>query len=250
MGTAPAFIYEKEDKSIISLPGVPREMEYLTQNVVIPYLREHYHLKEIIKASVLHTASIGESRVDELVGDLEVIANPTVGLLAHPGQVDIRVTAKAATIEEADQMIAGTVEIIRQRIGEFIFGVDEETIEDVTFNNLVNRGWSLALVEAGLGGELVRRFSKAALTTVNGEIVSSPLNRAELSARTLDLKSRFQADVLIGANLTPGVEKQKLDVLLITPSEQKEFTHSYGGPPQNAPLWASNLTIDLVRRNL
>ncbi len=250
VGTAPAFIYEIDDKSVISLPGVPREMEYLTQNVVLPYLREHYTLQEIIKASVLHTATIGESTVDELVGDLEIIANPTVGLLAHPGQVDIRVTAKAATMEDADQMIASTVAIIRQRLGDYIFGVDEEKIEDVTIRSLLGRKWSLALVEAGLGGELVQRFSKAALTTVNGEIVSSPLGSDKLTERTVELQARYQADVLIGANLTPGGEKQNLNVVLITPTEKKEYDASYGGPPQNAPLWAANLTIDLVRRLL
>ena len=114
VGTAPAFIFEKGDRSVIALPGVPREMEYLTVNVVLPYLRDHFHLREVIKARVLHTASIGESQVDELVGDLELLSNPTVGLLAHPGQVDIRVTAKAPSFEEAERMISEVIDKINQ----------------------------------------------------------------------------------------------------------------------------------------
>ena len=103
VGTAPAFIVESGSKVIISLPGVPREMEYLIENRVIPYLKEHFQILGTIKASVLHAAGVGESQVDEWIGDLETLINPTVGLLAHPGQVDIRVTAKAGSQEEADR---------------------------------------------------------------------------------------------------------------------------------------------------
>ena len=61
VGTAPAFIVETGNQAIISLPGVPREMEYLMKNAILPYLRQHYTLKGIIKARVLHTAGAGES---------------------------------------------------------------------------------------------------------------------------------------------------------------------------------------------
>jgi nicotinamide-nucleotide amidase len=250
VGTAPAFIYEKGDCVVISLPGVPREMEYLSQHVVLPYLKKHFELRGIIKASVLHTASIGESLVDELVGDLEITSNPTVGLLAHPGQVDIRVTAKAATIEEADQMIAGVSDLIRQRLGEHIFGVDEQKLEDVTLQKVNDHGWTMAVIEAGLGGELVHRLSKSAPSTINGEIISTPLNSAELMNHTADLANRYQADILLGASLVSVDEKQVLETHLITPSEKWEFTHSYGGPPQHGPQWAANLTIDLLRRHI
>ncbi len=105
VGTAPAFIVESGSKVIISLPGVPREMEFLIENRVIPYLKQHFQILGTIKASVLHAAGVGESQVDEWIGDLETLINPTVGLLAHPGQIDIRVTAKASSQEEADRMI-------------------------------------------------------------------------------------------------------------------------------------------------
>ena len=71
VGTAPAFIMETNAHAIISLPGVPREMEYLMENAVLPYLRQRYELTGIIKARVLHTAGVGESQIDELIGDLE-----------------------------------------------------------------------------------------------------------------------------------------------------------------------------------
>jgi competence/damage-inducible protein CinA-like protein len=98
VGTAPAFICESANACIICLPGVPREMEYLTQNVVLPYLRDRFQLSGTIKARVLHVAGVGESTIDDWIGDLETSTNPTVGLLAHPGQVDIRITASAESV--------------------------------------------------------------------------------------------------------------------------------------------------------
>src|SRR5512133_1371412 len=94
VGTAPAFIVEQGGKCVISLPGVPREMEYLAENEVFPYLKKRYELSGLIKARVLHTAGMGEGAIDEKIGDLELLANPTVGLAAHYGMVDIRITDK------------------------------------------------------------------------------------------------------------------------------------------------------------
>ena len=69
-------------------------MEYLIQNALLPYLRQRYNLKGVIKTRVLHTAGVGESQIDDRISDLEELANPTVGLAAHSGQVDVRITCK------------------------------------------------------------------------------------------------------------------------------------------------------------
>ena len=68
--------------------------------------RQRFNLKGTIKARVLHVAGVGESTIDEWVADLETVSNPTVGLAAHPGQVDVRITAKAESMDAAMQMIA------------------------------------------------------------------------------------------------------------------------------------------------
>ena len=116
VGTAPAFAFELGTKTIISLPGVPREMEYLMQQFVLGYLKQRYTLQEtVIKAWVIHTIFKSESSIDELIGDLEKLSNPTVGLLAHPGQTDIRVTAKAESAAEAEKMMTPTLTVDQQR---------------------------------------------------------------------------------------------------------------------------------------
>jgi nicotinamide-nucleotide amidase len=250
VGTAPAFIFEQGDRSVIALPGVPHEMEYLTVNVLLPYIRDHFHIQEVIKARVLHTASIGESQVDELVGDLELLSNPTVGLLAHPGQVDIRVTAKAPSIEEAERMIAEIIIKIRQRLPDQIFGMDEESLEGEVIKLLAISSVKLALIEAGLGGELVKCLVGSASTSVFVETLPSPLNAGELFLQTLALRQRHQADISVGVSLMPMGEKQNLDIVIITPETEQKHQRSYGGPPSNAPEWAVNTAIDLVRRQV
>ena len=81
---------------VITLPGVPREMETLLADAVIPYLQKRFNLNEVIKVRTLHVSGIGEGVLDDQVGDLEALSNPTVGLTAHSGVVDIRIAAKAA----------------------------------------------------------------------------------------------------------------------------------------------------------
>ena len=95
-GTAPSFIVEDPRGVVFSLPGVPVEMKWLFDNRVAPYLRERFDLSELITHRILKVAGMGESAVDDLVGHLIANSrNPTVGVLAHPGQVDVRITAKA-----------------------------------------------------------------------------------------------------------------------------------------------------------
>src|SRR5690606_22665758 len=164
VGTAPAFIVEHGDKVVISVPGVPREMKFLMIEHVVPYLRDRFQLGgKIIKARVLRTAGIGESALDELIGpELLQGANPTVGLAAHSGQVDVRITAKAESEVDADRMIAETETALRERIGRYIFGVDGETIEASLIRLLHDRDARVVVVEAGLDGAISARLEAGA----------------------------------------------------------------------------------------
>ncbi len=150
VGTAPSFIVEVGSKAIISLPGVPREMKYLMAERVVPYLQQKYALG-IIKARILRTAGIGESLLDEMIGNaLLEQSNPTVGLAAHSGQVDVRVTAKAETVTLADAMIAEVETQLMARIGKYVFGHDDEKLSNAVIALLRANDWQAAVVTAGL----------------------------------------------------------------------------------------------------
>jgi len=128
VGTAPAFIVETERNAVISLPGVPNEMEHILHESIIPYLQTRFDLHDVIKVRVLHCSGLGEGSIDEKIGDLETLINPTVGLATHTGVVDVRIAAKAASETEADQLIARIENDIRSRLCDAVFGVDEVSL--------------------------------------------------------------------------------------------------------------------------
>ncbi|MEK7839489.1 MAG: CinA family nicotinamide mononucleotide deamidase-related protein, partial [candidate division NC10 bacterium] len=153
VGTAPAFIVPVGEASVITLPGVPREMQHLLTTRVLPYLRERYGLAGEIRLRVLKTVGLGESRIGESIADLmEKGKNPTVGTLAHLGQVDIRIAAKGTDAADADRMIEPVEAEIRQRLGDIVFGVDDDTLEGRIAARLREGGARVAVAELGSAG--------------------------------------------------------------------------------------------------
>ncbi len=160
VGTAPGFIVEDERGTIITLPGVPREMRYLMQHVVVPYLRERLGQQEVMVIRILRTVAVGESFVDQAIADLETSLNPTVGLSAHPGQTDVRIAAKAPTREEAEALVADFEAQIRQRLGDAIYATGDATLEAVIADLLEQRQATLAIAETITRGDITQRMSE------------------------------------------------------------------------------------------
>ena len=161
-GTAPSFIVEDPRGSVFVLPGVPFELKWLFENQVAPYLRQKFFLNEIITYRVLKVAELGESRVDDLMGHFIANSkNPTVGVLAHPGQVDIRIAAKAPSKEEAMKLIAPVEAEMRQLIGKHIFAADEDTIENTVGRLLREKQKTIAVCEDLTGGMVTDRLQEA-----------------------------------------------------------------------------------------
>lgn len=201
VGTAPAFAVEVGDKVVISLPGVPREMKYLFTERVIPYLREKYQLGgKIIKARVLKTAGIGESMLDDAIGkELLEASNPTVGLAAHSGQVDVRITAKADTEAEADAMIADFDAKLRARIGRYIFGADEATIDRALVDTLLTHNATLLTMETGIEPIIGARLNALQPGIASGGTFSSLAALAEAYGLNEDLPIRQLAEQTLQA---------------------------------------------------
>jgi nicotinamide-nucleotide amidase len=201
VGTAPAFAVEVGDKVVISLPGVPREMKYLFTERVIPYLREKYQLGgKIIKARVLKTAGIGESMLDDAIGkELLEASNPTVGLAAHSGQVDVRITAKADTEAEADAMIADFDAKLRARIGRYIFGADEATIDRALVDTLLTHNATLLTMETGIEPIIGARLNALQPGIASGGTFSSLAALAEAYGLNEDLPIRPLAEQTLQA---------------------------------------------------
>lgn len=158
-GTAPGYIIEAKQGILISLPGVPREMKYLMQATVLPYLRQKLGKFQIITSRMLKLCGTGESTVDYAIRDLiHNSSNPSIGLLAHLGQIDIRITAKADSVEEAQQRIHELEARVRERLPGQIFGADRETQESVLVELLKENDLSLAVAETNTGGHIGQRL--------------------------------------------------------------------------------------------
>ena len=235
VGTAPAFLMDTPDGVVVSLPGVPNEMETLLLEAVLPYLQQRFDLREAIRVRVLHTAGLGESLVDERVGDLEEAANPTVGLAAHSGIVDVRITARAGSRAEADALIAAVEADVRQRLGAAVFGADDDRLEQVALRAVREQGWSLAAFESGLDGALVRRLAGLPVPVQAGACQPGELLQA-LTA----LRERSGSDAALGIAIFPQDGQTNIELALITPRGTSLRPLSYGGHPRNAPRWAVN----------
>jgi nicotinamide-nucleotide amidase len=143
-GTAPGLICGDGRGEIICMPGVPSELYAMLDDSVIPYLRRRYNLKGGLYHRVLKVCGIGESLVDAKMGDLmATLENPTIGVLASPEWVRIRITARADTLEQGADLIA------------------DDTLEGVIDGLLLEQGWSLATAETFTGGMIAQRLTAA-----------------------------------------------------------------------------------------
>ena len=216
VGTAPSFAVEHNGSMVISLPGVPREMKFLMAEKVLPLLREKYDLG-VIKARVLHTAGIGESSLDDLIGrPLLEASNPTIGLAAHNGQVDVRITAKADSVEDADALIGAVENELRMHIGKYVYGSDADTLEDVVRDTLARHQATVGIVDAGLNTALLTLLSAA---VVHSDLYETPdalrsaINLPDASLRQLTeaaasaIAERGNASIVIAVASRPDVEE-------------------------------------------
>lgn len=167
VGTAPGFIVEALRKGrppalLICLPGVPREMKHLMQETVEPFLAGRLGPDRVyIRSRTLRTVGIGESMIDSRIADLMARSNPTVGLAAHLGQTDVRITARAVSAERADQMLDEVATDLRARLGSFVYAEGEVALEAVVIEALQRCGHTLAVVETNTGGEIAARLRTA-----------------------------------------------------------------------------------------
>jgi len=270
VGTAPAFVVEVGERCVITLPGVPREMEHLLVTRVLPYLRERYGLKGEIRLRVLKVVGLGESRIGELLADfMEKGRNPTIGTLAHLGQVDVRIAAKGSDTEGAQRLIEPVEAQIRERLGELIFGADSETLESVISAHVRRVGVRVAVAESGSGGVVAERLAAGIGEGFAGGVVLGGADGAdrlgadypkdagpEARARVLAGRVREWHGVRIGAATVfqddPGSEPPVTVVGLAVAFDGRFESREYrfGGDLPSMKIRTATLALDLLRRCL
>lgn len=156
-GTAPGLAMEKNGVHILLLPGPPRELKPMFFESAVPYLKQ-FTDKVIISHNV-RTFGIGESAMAEKVDDLLKMENPTVAPYAKDGEALLRVTAMADSEAEAEKMCRPVIEEIKNRLGEYVYGVDYTCIEEAVVELLKNNSMRVATAESCTGGLIAKRIT-------------------------------------------------------------------------------------------
>jgi nicotinamide-nucleotide amidase len=277
-GTAPGLVADLPDGTkVYAVPGVPEEMVEMMEGTILPELAEAEG--GVVRSRVLRCAGIGESALAERVEDLfSGSTNPSIAFLASSGEVKVRVTAKAATIEEADRLIEPVAAEVRRRMGDDVFTSDDESLEEAVVRLLGAAGATVACAESITGGGVGARITsvsgasevfvgsavvyrneaKRAILGVSDETLEGPGPVSEPCAREMAAGARrvFGAD--LGLSLTgaagpeshggapPGVIWIALDA--------EAAAHARGfqvpGERDRVRRWAEQAALDLLRRHL
>jgi nicotinamide-nucleotide amidase len=261
VGTAPAFIVEDERGTIITLPGVPREMRYLMENSIIPYLQQRLGHQDVLVTRILRTVAVGESHIDQAIADLETSTNPTVGLSAHPGQTDVRIVAKAPTQAEAEALVAGFETEIRQRLGAAIYATGNAKLEAVIADLLRKRGATLAIAETISQGDVTRRVSAhpdvfcggivaadaQALAQILGIEPPEPQGKASAGALAEGLRQAW------GATHGLAIVGDETDQAWVAISNNDRLVARrmrFRGRDNRARTWTTTMALEFLRRLL
>lgn len=159
-GTAPGCVFDLGEKAVICLPGPPAELIPMWSDVAAPWLMARgFTPSEVLRSRILRFVGIGESLLEPKVRDLLSSANPTVAPYAKTGEVHLRVSAKAADEAAALAMIEEKERQIRDRVGQWLYGVDDETLESVVGRLCISKGLKIATAESCTGGLIASRIT-------------------------------------------------------------------------------------------
>lgn len=203
-GTAPGLRIKVGSCWVFAVPGVPQEMLPMVEGHILPFLVAEAGGGAIIRSRLLRTWGESESRIAEVLGDLyDAETNPTLAYLASGGEIKLRLTARAATREEADRLIGPVEAEIRGRLGSLVFAVDDDTIERVVLRACTDAGWTLATAESATGGliaSVITSVPGSSAAFAGGVVAYSPESKVALlgvSPETLERHGQVSADTAI-----------------------------------------------------
>lgn len=280
-GTAPGMWLAHDNRIIILLPGPPFEMEPMFLNEVVPRLERHLTgNREIITSRVLKLYGVGESHLESLIKPLiEQQSNPTIAPLAKETEVHLRLTAKAASLEVANKLLAEIEKDIRAIVGRYVFAVDEETMEEVVGILLQEKEKTIGVAESCTGGLIGHRltqipgsskyFSYGAICYSNSSkeklLAVEPYLLQSYGAVSEEVAAAMAAGVKQLGNTTLGLAVTGIAgpgggspdkpvgtvyIALATPESNFIEKHTFRGPRRVIKMRTSQAALDLVRRYL
>lgn len=285
VGTAPGLILESGAKTLICLPGPPRELEPMVAASVIPYIRKRGAARGraaagVIRSRVVRITGGAESQVNAKVKDLLETQPPTtVGIYAKLGEVDLKIMAKARNERAAAAAIAKVEAQIRRRLGNAIFGYDDETLEGAVAQLLLEKKLTIATAESCTGGLIAHRLTnipgasgyfpvgtvtyaneaKAGVLGVRPESIARHGAVSHVVALEMARGIRHIAGTDIGISATgiagpSGGTRHKpvglVYIALVTKRRRIVREYRFTGSREEIKFQASQAALDLVRRSL
>ena len=279
MGTAPGLIIKHRENLIIALPGPPRELMPIFEKDVIPYLKKTKGVGEfLIKSRLLKTTGLAESQVHPKVkGLLSIGPDVTCGIYARVGEVSLKITAKATDENKIDASIKKIEKQIRKRLGRYIYGLDDERLEDVVGNLLTKKKKTISVAESMTGGLLANRItdvsgssnyfkmgcvaysneSKINLLGVSPEKIKkygavSKEVALEMAKGVKRISGAHLAVAITGiAGPTGGTKKKPVGLVyiaFITDKKKKVSEFRFAGKREEIKFQATQATLDLIRK--
>jgi nicotinamide-nucleotide amidase len=277
-GSAPGLIVRTNGATIFALPGVPAEMRQMVRSSVVPRLAAESGPAGIASRQV-RCIGMAESKIAEVLDDLfHGSTNPTVAYLAGGGEVRVRLTAKAASLGEADALIAPLAEEVRARLGDVVYSTGDEELEHVIGRELKAARTTVACAESLTGGGVAKRLTaapgasayfrgsavvytadaKERVLGVSRETIEREGIVSEACAREMATGARraFDADVAVSLTGSAGPEPhdgaQPGTVWIALEADDVAHARELRTPGDRATVlrWSEQAALDLLRRYL
>jgi nicotinamide-nucleotide amidase len=275
-GTAPGIRMQIGAATAFALPGVPAEMMWMLDHEVIPALAGDG--EGVVASRLLRSWGESESAIGERLGDLyDASANPTIAFLSSGGEIKVRITAKAASSAAAEALIAPVEAEIRGRLGDLIFGADDETIEVVVLRTLERRGWTMGTAESATGGMVAARITaspgasrvyRGSVVTYTNELKESMLgvdpgliaehgvvSEPVAEAMAEGARSLLGVDVAIGVTGSAGPDPLEqpqgtMAIAVATPEETLSRSLRFPGDRERVRVFAVTAALQWLRMTL
>jgi nicotinamide-nucleotide amidase len=160
VGTAPGFMIAESGAQIFCLPGVPRELKLMMQDQVLPRLASGRSGGPVVRSALLRTFGMGESTLDDELADVAAGGGVSLGFRTAFPDNYLRPVARAESSEQAEAALVRVCAVIRERLGELVYGEGDETMEAVVGGLLRERGATLAVAESCTGGLIAQRITE------------------------------------------------------------------------------------------
>lgn len=277
-GTAPGCAFRGDGKHVIMLPGPPRECLSMFKNCAVPYLKELSD-SEIVSHSI-RIFGMGESAVeDRLREKMLELTNPTLAPYAKEGEVMLRVTAKADSSEEAEEMMQPVMDMVREALGDVVYAVDEDNLETVVLRILSEKKLTVSAAESCTGGLLQKRITDipgASKAFMGGLVTYSDKTKTELLGISEELleqegavsqavaramaeaaKAKLSTDFGLGITGVAGPDTDERDnevgtVFVALAAFDGTYSRELhlGADRQRIRIMAANHALDMLRRYL